>query len=334
MAIEGVVPTDGGARLLEKIIASSRARLGEIIENGDLTDKRKARGVMSQLEELEKRTKRNVENWVRVEIPYYYEKGMFESIKDTFNSGNEINFRQSFNQLHLDAIEAISRETYAYMSDALTGISKTGDRLINEATQMKINELIGTGMITGDTRKEISKNIMKTLKQQGITAIRDRAGKQWDLDAYTRMLTRTKLTQAHNAGTINRTLESGYDLVVVSEHAGSCPLCAPWQGKVYTITGRSSEYPSLDTARSGGLFHPNCRHKTTTYHEVRGESKQKFKDVKIRHNRAIEPMGGEYLHKFGEAIDNQNRRSFAQLLTTVGASFVLYEALVDLYEFL
>ena len=33
-----------------------------------------------------------------------------------------------------------------------------------------------------------------------------------------------------------------------------------WQGKILSSSGNNSDYPSLQEAMDGGLFHPNCRH--------------------------------------------------------------------------
>jgi hypothetical protein len=335
MAIDGLVPTDGAAVLLREIIDSSYTELAKIVRDGDFTDRRKARGIMTQLRELERRTQRNVQSWVKVEIPYFYERGMFESMKNTYEAGAKVTIKQSFTQLHLEAIEALSQDTFAAMGEGLQGITRTGDRLIAEATERKIRARLGSGTITGKTRREISKEIRNILSEQGVIALRDRAGKRWDLDNYSAMLTRTNLTRANNQGVINRSIEGGYSLVKVSSHASSCPLCAPWQGRVYTISGTSSKYESLDTARSGGLFHPNCRHAITTYHEVNTQQETRsFSQIRQQHREQIEPIGGVYLSRFGKAIDAKNKRSFSQLLAQVGASYILYEALTDLQPFI
>ena len=66
--------------------------------------------------------------------------------------------------------------------------------------------------------------------------------------------------EAHLQGTANRLVEQGHDLVKVSTHRGACEKCVPWQGKVLSITGKTSGYPTLEEAKAAGLFHPNCRH--------------------------------------------------------------------------
>jgi hypothetical protein len=75
------------------------------------------------------------------------------------------------------------------------------------------------------------------------------------------MLFRTKVVEARNRGIANRLVENGYDLVQVSNHGmASCPMCAPWQGKILSSTGATKGYDTVLDAERAGLFHPNCRH--------------------------------------------------------------------------
>ena len=49
------------------------------------------------------------------------------------------------------------------------------------------------------------------------------------------------------------------DLMILETHPNSCPLCAPMQGKIYSRTGKSKRYPSIEVAYSHGVGHPNCK---------------------------------------------------------------------------
>lgn len=81
--------------------------------------------------------------------------------------------------------------------------------------------------------------------------------------------------QAHLEGTANRLVEHGHDLVRVSSHAGSCPLCLPYQGKILSLTGRDKDdprcYATLREAKDNGLFHPNCRHAYSLFIDLDAE---------------------------------------------------------------
>jgi len=137
-----------------------------------------------------------------------------------------------------------------------------------EDAYRRIQAEVVAGTLTGvETRKQIAKRFMNRLADEGITSFTDKKGRKWEMGAYAEMVTRTTTVQASLQGHIDRQLEAGRDLIVISDHAGECPLCRPWENKVLSITGATNGYPSLASAKEAGLFHPNCRHSLTGYIE-------------------------------------------------------------------
>jgi len=65
-------------------------------------------------------------------------------------------------------------------------------------------------------------------------------------------------------GHVDKLIENGLDLVIVSNAPQECNLCRPWEGKVLSLKG-SPDYPLMSDAVGKGLFHPNCRHSTSLY---------------------------------------------------------------------
>lgn len=55
------------------------------------------------------------------------------------------------------------------------------------------------------------------------------------------------------------------DLLLLETHLNSCPLCTQMQGKVYSRTGKSKRYPSIDVAYQNGVGHPNCKCEFSIY---------------------------------------------------------------------
>lgn len=55
------------------------------------------------------------------------------------------------------------------------------------------------------------------------------------------------------------------DLVYLPAHPYACPLCMEWQGRIYSVSGKSTKYPPKDLAIDGGVGHPNCKHQWTIY---------------------------------------------------------------------
>lgn len=85
-----------------------------------------------------------------------------------------------------------------------------------------------------------------------------------DIASYNSMVYNTNLTSSAWNETINYCYENNTDIVYVEPHPFSCPLCQKWQGKFYSLTGKSSKYENIENAYKGGLKHPNCKHNITT----------------------------------------------------------------------
>lgn len=48
-------------------------------------------------------------------------------------------------------------------------------------------------------------------------------------------------------------------------HPFACPMCAEYQGRIYTDNPRDKRYPQKEDAIIGGVGHPNCKHDWTLY---------------------------------------------------------------------
>lgn len=128
-----------------------------------------------------------------------------------------------------------------------------------------ISETSTQALLGVETRLETAQKALNMFAAKGITGFVDKAGRQWDLASYVEMATRTTTARAALQGHIDRQTEIGNDLVMVSSIGTTCPICAQWQGKVLSISGKTQGYSSLDSAKAAGLFHPNCKHTITAY---------------------------------------------------------------------
>lgn len=115
------------------------------------------------------------------------------------------------------------------------------------------------------TRRQMSQEILNRFSDRGITGMIDTSGRRWKLDTYAEMTARTQTANAARQAAMNRQQQYGLDLVRISSHSPCSTLCYPWQGKVYSITGKSRKYPPLQEAILGGLFHSNCKHSSSAY---------------------------------------------------------------------
>ena len=121
------------------------------------------------------------------------------------------------------------------------------------------------------TRRQLSQQIMDRFVKEGVTGISRRDGTTMRIDTYSEMLARSQTLNAAREANINRIQERGNDLVLISVHYPCSDLCENYQGRIFSISGESEEYPALDDAtepsEEGHLFHWNCRHTMSPYTE-------------------------------------------------------------------
>lgn len=123
-----------------------------------------------------------------------------------------------------------------------------------------------TGVLTGtETINTSAQKALNEFAAKGITGFIDKAGRKWELASYVDMALRTSTAHAALQGHIDRQVELGIDLVVVSKIGTTCPICAEWQGKILSISGNSPNHDSLNKAKEAGLFHPNCKHTISAF---------------------------------------------------------------------
>jgi len=139
-------------------------------------------------------------------------------------------------------------------------------RQTNDIYRQVISNASSYVQLGTDTPQQAMQQSLNKLAAKGITGFVDSAGRNWELSSYIEMAIRTATGHASLQGHIDRQVELGYDLVKVSSHNGSCPICAPWAGKVLSITGKTKGYPTLEEAKLAGLFHPNCKHTIYAYY--------------------------------------------------------------------
>lgn len=212
----------------------------------------------------------DVEAWVKKEIPQYYRDGANVAIQDLRALNVDVTKSSNFAVINQEAIKALTDEVVAAFGASITTISRNSRSLLDMALRQQIQFIIAEGKLTGEARRTVSAAVKKAIEDKGITALVDKAGKNWTFENYSKMLVRTKAVEARNQGLINRMLTSGYDLVQVSNHRTSHKECAAWEGKILTMTGATpvgtvlpggyTVAATYNQAAQAGLFHPNCEH--------------------------------------------------------------------------
>lgn len=139
----------------------------------------------------------------------------------------------------------------------------------DQVTQQAAAE-VATGVIN---RREASARMLQRLAGRGVTGFVDRSGRRWEMASYAEMAARTTIAQASLQGHTDRLQDLGVDTVIVSDHDQECKICRPFEGRVLSISGKTtgrltdgkSVTASLSEAKGKGLFHPGCRHSYSIY---------------------------------------------------------------------
>ena len=99
---------------------------------------------------------------------------------------------------------------------------------------------------------------------------------------YAELVARTKTREAVTRGSINRYIEAGQDLVIITNHGTDCEVCKFFEGKVFSISGTHPKYPPIDQLLNGGPpFHPNCLHNIAPFVEDLASETEKRIGAKI-----------------------------------------------------
>src|SRR5690554_6155124 len=166
------------------------------------------------------------------------------------------------------------------------------------------------------------RDMARQLARKGLTALVDRRGRRWTLEGYVGMIVRTMSNRIANEMQETRFNEWGVDLVEVSSHMGARPLCAPYQGRIYSRTGRTPGYLNLYTDTSygepAGLFGINCRH--VQYPYFPGISRRTYKPYPAEENaRAYKLQQAQRRYERGVRAAKMEQRLLSQLGDTEGA---------------
>lgn len=140
--------------------------------------------------------------------------------------------------------------------------------ILNGAEQAYRDILTEAVMNVSSGRESIQSSVVRSIKrmaEQGIPTWMDKSGRVWSNEAYVNMTIRATNKNVTNQVTNNLLDEYDIDLVRVSDHSDSRPEHAPYQGKVYSRSGKSRKYPPLSETsygdtRTGLVTGINCRH--------------------------------------------------------------------------
>lgn len=292
----------GNTRINITIVSKTGRALSAISQNPSESEVLFARGSRFEIISVEKGAGKFGETLIRMREISPAETAVNAAVKDTMRglSATESRVVIVVEKAYQEAITAALEQERLVLGTAADYAS---------ASRRGV-EAVRSGKFT---RLQGSQRVLDDFASKGITGFVDKAGRGWSLESYSEMAVRTGTGQAALQGHMDRLQENGLDLVIISDAPRECHLCAPWEGKVLSISGKDLEHPSLESARSAGLFHCNCRHSASLYQEgvtppmhakadpegYRAGQRQRYLERKIREQKRLEAA----------ALDEQARKA-------------------------
>jgi len=161
--------------------------------------------------------------------------------------------------------------TFLYLAkQAATGLSQL--QAFDMRDEEFIDDLIGETLRKGGTRGEASKIIREYFREQfGEAKFININGRNYNLRKYADGVAKTRLRVVQTDAVLNSCKEYENDLVQVSDHGTSTPICIPYEGNVYSLSGKHPVYPYLDAYTP---FHFRCQHNIMPTSEVVLEARE------------------------------------------------------------
>lgn len=204
------------------------------------------------------------------------EKGILQDPGTSATTSPEI--RRMVNAYTEQAVDKMNMTNTTMLESTRQAYVKAIQQVVNEEELQEAKRILETqslAVVTGsETRTRAIRKAMDDLSKTGLAGFYDSAGRAWSPEAYAAMVVRTT---AHNAAveSIKQRQQEfgGGDVFQISVHPGSRPLCAPYQGGLYTWghgsgtvydgDGKAYEYDSIYSTSYGeaaGIFGINCGH--------------------------------------------------------------------------
>lgn len=125
-----------------------------------------------------------------------------------------------------------------------------------------------------ESRTKAVRTTIHEMAQKGIPAFVDESGREWSPEAYVNMDIRATVKNTALEAQFSTMDSLGQDVFEVSSHPGSRPKCRPWQGKLISRSGKTTEITDINGRKHkviplsqtsfgepDGLFGINCGHR-------------------------------------------------------------------------
>lgn len=287
----GLIPLRGKIAELEQIYYRAQKEIGTTLLSVDPSNFKELNATKAQnkIDVLIRQLNRASIRWTKESVPTAYEKSyvVAKTSLEILGAERDKSFDAKIHKISIDdyiektmkdfvtANQSIKNNVrmYLYLARrASAGLMQI--QSFSMADDEIISEIIMDTIEMGEARTYASKRIHEYLRLQLLDGkFINKAGRNFNLRDYSKMVARTRLRQTQTDAVKNTCKEHVNDLVQWSRHANPCPDCAPYEGQIYSLTGKNASYPLL-TAEPP--LHPNCEHDLSPTSEVAIEYREAY----------------------------------------------------------
>lgn len=317
------------------------------------------RQIQKELKKLKKSSKALVEQLIKEN----YKTGLQSLIDDLLKDNTVPRLFNMFSGLNTSQIELITQNANIDLNKSINIVGRRMQDAVREAGI----EATAEKLTTGQTIREMQKNLEKKLEQQNLTAVEYANGTKMPIEKYAETVARSTTAETQNKAKVIQGQDWGYDLVRFTEHSPTCEVCSMYQGRVYALTkeaangkykgskGQELHFPYLyDIALISGYstIHPNCRHRLSVLpagaytaaemEEFSRKSMQPFEDMRSDKERkayAQEQVlkrkrneSRKQYEKIKTALPNDAPKTFAAFVKMKSAKSERYKELLKDYR--
>lgn len=206
-------------------------------------------------------------SWLDIYITEAYKKSAklqsdnLNKTENNFDYNQFIGSESTINTITLIKEKALNQYEYGLQQGEKTLLqfyALTKEELIEKQKLSESGSANIDNPITENARK-IRKNLLgKIFDDKYITILcSDNKERHYNLKDYTELTAKVKYRDAYNRAIIDIAKAIGIDLVKISNHKTACALCAQYENRIYSISGKNKAYPVLKEIPP---YHPFCLH--------------------------------------------------------------------------
>lgn len=288
---QGRIPLRDNVRKLNKIYSVASKKIAREMSLLDIANYQELKAIKMQenIDQLINILNRAAMKWAKKSMSEAYEKAysISKTQLEILGAKRDYNFME---KIHEQTIMEDTDETMNVLIKANQSIKqnvaiflylvrKTTKTLSQfQAFDLRdeeiISELLDDAIREGETRNYAANAVKDHFKQRfGEAQFININGRNYEMRAYADLVAKTRLRVVQTDAVLNSCKEFQNDLVQVSAHGTACLICEPYEGGIYSLSGKHPSYPYLDDYPP---FHPRCQHSLLPTSEPAIEARSRY----------------------------------------------------------